>query len=243
MPTGVARLTTSASSGRWPRCTPPTSTSSPRGRPDSVARSSTPGAAPGTGAATSPSAGSTSSDWTRYRPSSSTPVGPTPALGTSSAASTSLPVEEEHFAGVLAWYSLVHHDPGGIGRPLSEAARVLRPGGGLLVGFFTGERVEPFDHAVTTAYRWPPDTLADEVRAAGFTVVEPSTPGQPGRPARARTGRCSRCADRRDRRRTGPVLEARGAEPPLQRRYIGWRAVRGGRAGPATRPSRSGSRR
>jgi SAM-dependent methyltransferase len=83
-----------------------------------------------------------------------------------------LPYEDERFAGVLAWYSLVHHDPAGIGQPLSEAARVLRPGGGLLVGFFTGDRVEPFDHAVTTAYRWPPDALADEVRAAGFTVVE-----------------------------------------------------------------------
>ncbi|PYY39071.1 class I SAM-dependent methyltransferase [Curtobacterium sp. MCPF17_046] len=86
-----------------------------------------------------------------------------------------VPAEDGHFAGVLAWYSLVHHDPVSIARPLSEAARVLRPGGGLLVGFFTGDRVEPFDHAVTTAYRWPPDALADAVRAAGFTVLEVHT--------------------------------------------------------------------
>ncbi|PYY48251.1 class I SAM-dependent methyltransferase [Curtobacterium sp. MCBD17_023] len=86
-----------------------------------------------------------------------------------------VPTEDGHFAGVLAWYSLVHHGPAGIGRPLAEAARVLRPGGGLLVGFFTGDRAEPFDHAVTTAYCWPPDALADAVRAAGFTVLEVHT--------------------------------------------------------------------
>ncbi|PZE65092.1 class I SAM-dependent methyltransferase [Curtobacterium sp. MCBD17_021] len=86
-----------------------------------------------------------------------------------------LPYDDEHFAGVLAWYSLIHHDPTSIGRPLWEAARVLRPGAGLLIGFFTGDRVEPFGHAVTTAYRWPPGALAAEVRAAGFTVVETHT--------------------------------------------------------------------
>ncbi|MFE5409331.1 hypothetical protein [Microbacterium sp. NPDC056569] len=49
---------------------------------------------------------------------------------------------------------------------------MLRPGGTLLVGFFLGEAVEPFDHAVITAYRWPPAAPADELRAAGYEVVE-----------------------------------------------------------------------
>jgi len=79
------------------------------------------------------------------------------------------------YGGVLAWYSLIHHGPGSIGRPLEEFARVLRPGGQLLVGFFLGTEVEPFDHAVVTAYRWPAPALAKELTAAGFDVIEVHT--------------------------------------------------------------------
>ncbi|KPG87551.1 class I SAM-dependent methyltransferase [Frigoribacterium sp. RIT-PI-h] len=86
-----------------------------------------------------------------------------------------LPYEPDAFSGVLAWYSLIHHDPSSIRSPLREFARVLRPGGGLLVGFFTGSTVEPFGHAITTAWRWAPDPLADELRASGFDVLETHT--------------------------------------------------------------------
>jgi SAM-dependent methyltransferase len=77
--------------------------------------------------------------------------------------------------GVLAWYSLIHHDPAAILRPLREFARVLRPGGGLVLGFFEGPRVERFDHRVATAYRWPVNELSDRLRAAQFEVVEVQT--------------------------------------------------------------------
>jgi len=86
-----------------------------------------------------------------------------------------LPDEPESLGGVLAWYSLIHHDPAALRRPLEEFARVLRPGGRLLVGFPTGPDVEPFDHAVTTAHRWSVDRLAAAVSAAGFDVVETVT--------------------------------------------------------------------
>jgi SAM-dependent methyltransferase len=79
------------------------------------------------------------------------------------------------YGGVLAWYSLIHHGPDTIHRPLEEFARVLRPGGKLLVGFFVGAAVEPFEHAVVTAYRWPTDALRHELDAAGFDVVETHT--------------------------------------------------------------------
>jgi SAM-dependent methyltransferase len=74
--------------------------------------------------------------------------------------------------GVLAWYSLIHHDPETIGTPLAEFARVLRPGGELLIGCFEGSTVEAFDHAVVTAYRWPLAELNERLRGTGFEVVE-----------------------------------------------------------------------
>lgn len=79
------------------------------------------------------------------------------------------------FGGALAWYSLIHHHPDSIRQPLSEIARVLRPGGKLLVGFFTGADVEPFDHTIVTAYRWTPEALADALRSASFEVSETHT--------------------------------------------------------------------
>jgi SAM-dependent methyltransferase len=77
--------------------------------------------------------------------------------------------------GVLAWYSLIHHEPDTIHRPLTEFARVLRPGGGLLLGFFIGPMVEAFDHAIVTAYRWSAESLSAELRAAGFEAIETHT--------------------------------------------------------------------
>lgn len=77
--------------------------------------------------------------------------------------------------GVLSWYSLIHHRPQDIRTPLAEFARVIRPGGGLLVGFVEGATVEAFDHAVTPAYRWPVVELGQELATAGFEVLETHT--------------------------------------------------------------------
>ena len=86
-------------------------------------------------------------------------------------------------AGVLAWYSLIHHEPAAILTPLREFARILRPGGGLLIGFFEGPTVEPFDHLVVTAYTWPVSELSDRLREAHFDVVEAHTRKGPGQRA------------------------------------------------------------
>lgn len=86
-----------------------------------------------------------------------------------------LPDPSDSIGGVLAWYSLIHHEPARIRQPLAEFARVLRPGGRLLVGFFTGPALQPFDHAIVTAYSWPPEALAAELCAAGFEVIETHT--------------------------------------------------------------------
>lgn len=86
-----------------------------------------------------------------------------------------LEASDASLGGVLAWYSLIHHAPDAIGPALDEIARVLRPGGLLLVGFFAGDAIEPFDHAVVTAYRWPVADLTERLRASGFETVEAHT--------------------------------------------------------------------
>ena len=90
-----------------------------------------------------------------------------------------LDASDASLGGVLAWYSLIHHAPDAIGSTLDEIARVLRPGGLLLTGFFEGSAVEAFDHAVTTAYRWPVAELSERLRASGFEIVETHTRTSP----------------------------------------------------------------
>ena len=86
-----------------------------------------------------------------------------------------LPERDDSLGGILSWFSTVHHDPDMIHVPLAEFARVLRPGGRLLLGFFVGPTIELFPHAVAPAYRWPVRELALRVDAAGFDVVESHT--------------------------------------------------------------------
>lgn len=62
---------------------------------------------------------------------------------------TDLPYPDDRFAGVLLWYSIIHTPPAGQARIFAEAARVLRPGGHLLVGFQSGEGTRD----VSAAYR------------------------------------------------------------------------------------------
>ena len=82
--------------------------------------------------------------------------------------------------GVLSWYSLIHAELSEVREALAEFHRILRPGGGLALGFFEGPEREPFAHAVTTAYYWPMGELAREVTAAGFAVTHAETRSDPG---------------------------------------------------------------
>lgn len=117
-----------------------------------------------------------------------------------------LPYPDAQFGGVLSWYSVIHHEPAQLRLPLAEFARVLRPGGGLLIGFFLQSEsesvrdgdgagagksvgdprgggtpgVESFDHAVVVAYRWSLEAMADQLRMAGFEAVETHTRTGPG---------------------------------------------------------------
>ncbi|GGV06348.1 methyltransferase [Kitasatospora herbaricolor] len=94
-----------------------------------------------------------------------------PALHFEEARMESLPVEDGALGGVLAHYSMIHTPPGELPALLAEQARVLAPGGLLLVSFFGTDGPEPvrFDHKVTPAYSWPVDRLAGLVADAGLT--------------------------------------------------------------------------
>ncbi|GHF46897.1 methyltransferase [Streptomyces mashuensis] len=87
---------------------------------------------------------------------------------------TALPLPDGSLSGILAWYSFIHATPDDVPSYVAECARLLAPGGHLLLGFFapeTGHPVTPFDHKVTTAYRWPVDDLAAMATTVGLEEV------------------------------------------------------------------------
>jgi SAM-dependent methyltransferase len=83
--------------------------------------------------------------------------------------------EDGRFAGVLAWYSLIHLPPEEHAEALRTLSDALRPGGTMLLGFFVGPRTEIFDHAIAPAYFRSIDDVRDQVRAAGLDIVETHT--------------------------------------------------------------------
>lgn len=91
-----------------------------------------------------------------------------------------LDAEDASLGGVLAWYSLIHLEPGRVDAVLIELARCVRPGGSLVIGFFEGAELAPFDHAVTPAYFWPVGLLSHRVERAGFAVADVRTRTEPG---------------------------------------------------------------
>lgn len=92
-----------------------------------------------------------------------------------------LDVPDESLAGILSWYSVIHTDPECVPGMLGEFARCLADGGGLLLGMFEGPRVEPFPHAVTTAYFWPIEEMSRLLVASGFRVEATESRADPGR--------------------------------------------------------------
>ena len=86
---------------------------------------------------------------------------------------TALDLADGSLGGILASYSIIHTRPRQLPAVFTEFQRVLEPGGHLLLGFFAGDDPLPqeFDHKVTLAYRWSPDSLAELLRQAGFAEV------------------------------------------------------------------------
>ena len=108
---------------------------------------------------------------------------PGPAFRLGSMTETGVP--DHSVAGILSWYSTIHLPPAELDRALAEFRRLLVPAGVLVAGFFdSDDGVQPFDHAVTTAYRRPVDTFVEHLTRAGFTELQRVQHQHPERPDR-----------------------------------------------------------
>lgn len=99
-----------------------------------------------------------------------------PDLEVAQGSVTDLPFPEAAFDGVLCWYSLIHLTDDELPVALAEVARVLRPGGLVLVAFQKGEGtwdvgagLRERGHDVELV-RFPrsPKVVLDALAAAGF---------------------------------------------------------------------------
>jgi SAM-dependent methyltransferase len=99
-----------------------------------------------------------------------------PAIGFAAGRLTDLPFPDRALAGAVCWYSIINTPPDDLAAVGAELARVLAPGGRLLVGFQagTGEAVhhtQAYGRDVAlTSYRHAPDVVADRLTAAGLRV-------------------------------------------------------------------------
>jgi len=87
-----------------------------------------------------------------------------------------LPVPDASLAGAVCWYSVIHAPPGHLGEVAAELARVLAPGGHLLVAFQAGggeavlRAATPETAIPLTSHRHDPDDVADRLAGAGLIV-------------------------------------------------------------------------
>ena len=103
---------------------------------------------------------------------------------------TDLQLPDASLGGALAWYSTIHTPPQHLRGVFAEFARVLAPGGYLLVGFHVGHGQRPitqaYGHAVSfDAYDMTVEEVAKIAARAGLTIhtkLQRSAQGQEKRP-------------------------------------------------------------
>jgi SAM-dependent methyltransferase len=87
-----------------------------------------------------------------------------------------LPLADGALAGAVCWYAIIHTPPDQLDAVAAELARVLMPGGELLVAFQagTGDAVFRADAHGTglplTSFRHHPDSVTDALARAGLPV-------------------------------------------------------------------------
>ncbi|ALL78954.1 hypothetical protein AD006_20930 [Pseudonocardia sp. EC080610-09] len=120
-----------------------------------------------------------------------------------------LDAPDRSVAGVLAHFSLIHTPPDLLPDVLAEFARVIRPGGPLLIGVQITDTPGadgwvPYAHKASPAFLWNLDALDERLRPHGFVElgrmrIAAPAPARPpagyllarhgGRPARSTHGR------------------------------------------------------
>jgi SAM-dependent methyltransferase len=98
-----------------------------------------------------------------------------PALRFEVGSMTKLDIETGTVAGVVAWYSTIHIPDDHLDAVFTEFARVLVPGGHLLVAFQVGDTprhlTDAFGHSVSlTFHRRQPEEVVTRLERAGFTM-------------------------------------------------------------------------
>jgi SAM-dependent methyltransferase len=96
-----------------------------------------------------------------------------PEVGFALSSITRLGLADGSCRGVLSRSSVIHLPPRLLPAALAEIARVLAPGGWLLISFSATDAPEPpyecYDHRVAAAYRWWPDHVVSLLRSTGIT--------------------------------------------------------------------------
>ncbi|WP_040167870.1 class I SAM-dependent methyltransferase [Microbacterium gorillae] len=91
-----------------------------------------------------------------------------------------LPFADAAFDAVLAWYSIIHTPTDGLHAIAGELARVLRPGGHVLLAFQSGSGARDISRAYgheldLTAFRHTVATVGASLERTGFTVTADGT--------------------------------------------------------------------